>query len=98
MACHRVEPPGGRGVFQEEGRMAMTILVIIRVCRKSGGGGEGGQPTQKQGEGVPIQESDLGGGSQGSCATSVRRKEFFASGARWGLVFTFFLFFFLLIV
>ena len=49
-AHSEAEPQGGRGVFQEEGSTAMSVLVIVGVRRKSRGGGEGGQPTQKQGQ------------------------------------------------
>ena len=80
-ARSRAEPQRGGGVFPEEGPTLMTIPVVVGVCRKSRGEGEGGQPTQKQRQGHRSRRWTLGR-SQGLYVTSVKRRELLAGGAR----------------
>ena len=40
----------------------MFLPVIVGVCRKSRGGGDGGQPTQEQGQGLGTGPGDRSGG------------------------------------
>ena len=42
----------GGGAFLGEGTATMAILAVVRLCPKSGGGGEGSRPFPGQGEGT----------------------------------------------